>query len=109
MSDTYEKIYAVVRKIPHGCVATYGQVARLAGIPRQARQVGYALHASSGKHDLPWHRVINAKGEVSTRSDPSCNGLQRQLLEDEGVVFNRNARVSLENYRWQPGLLNNHQ
>jgi methylated-DNA-protein-cysteine methyltransferase-like protein len=96
-------IYDVVYRIPHGKVATYGQVAALAGLPRRARQVGYALAAAGGPEDLPWHRVVNAKGEISPRSDPDGHeDLQRRLLENEGVVFDGNGRLSLPAYRWNP-------
>ena len=100
-SSSYDKIYAVVRRIPAGAVATYGQVARLAGLPGHARQVGYALHALPGGSRVPWHRVINAKGQVSPRADPDWVHYQRQLLEEEGVPFDENGRVDLESVRWQ--------
>ncbi|MGB9150853.1 MAG: MGMT family protein [Burkholderiales bacterium] len=98
----YERIYAAVKKIPRGKVATYGQVALLAGMGRHARQVGYALHALPDGKKIPWHRVINAKGEISARSSGDHDQLQRVLLEKEGVVFSLNGRVSLEKYRWRP-------
>lgn len=100
-SSTYERIYKTVRRIPAGRVATYGQIATLAGLPRQARQVGYAL---SGLKDdsVPWHRVVNAKGEISRRADSGYEDYQRILLEQEGVVFDKNGRISLEKYRWRP-------
>jgi len=97
----YERIYAVIRRIPRGRVATYGEIARLAGIPRHARQVGYALAALT-RDDVPWHRVINAKGEVSARAAPGADAVQRRLLEREGVVFDEAARVSLARFGW-PG------
>jgi methylated-DNA-protein-cysteine methyltransferase-like protein len=97
--SSYQRIYRVVAKIPRGRVATYGQVAELADLPRAARQVGYALAAL---HDqkLPWHRVLNAAGEVSARSEPQFEGLQRAMLEREGVKFDARGRVSLAHYRW---------
>jgi methylated-DNA-protein-cysteine methyltransferase-like protein len=98
----YRRIYRVVRRIPRGSVATYGQIAVLAGFPRQARQVGYALHALRRGSDVPWQRVINAKGEVSERSTPGCEGLQRAALESEGVVFDSRGRVNLGRYQWRP-------
>ena len=85
-NSTYDRIYRVVRRIPHGRVATYGQVAALAGFPRHARQVGYALHALLAHTRVPWHRVINAKGEVSRRSVPGWEQEQRFRLEGEGEV-----------------------
>ena len=75
-SDLRARIYEVVERIPHGRVATYGQVAALAGAPRHARQVGYALYDLPSGQSLPWHRVINAKGEVSPRSEPGWEGFQ---------------------------------
>ncbi|MEM8995648.1 MAG: MGMT family protein [Acidobacteriota bacterium] len=101
-SDSYRRIYEVVLHIPEGRVATYGQVAELAGLPGHARQVGYALHALRDD-DVPWQRVINAKGEVSPRSEPGREGLQRAILESEGVAFKANGRIDLERYRWRPG------
>ena len=80
-SPTYRRIYAVVARIPKGCVATYGQIAKLAGLGRHARQVGYALHATPEDVVIPWHRVINAQGEVSLRKMPGCDRYQRALLE----------------------------
>lgn len=101
-SRTYLRIYGVVRRIPRGRVATYGQVAALAGLPGHARQVGYALHALSPGSRLPWHRVINAKGEVSRRRRPGDELSQRLLLEREGVRFDARGRVALTRIRWSP-------
>jgi methylated-DNA-protein-cysteine methyltransferase-like protein len=99
----WPRVYAVVARIPCGRVATYGQVAALAGLPRQARLVGYALHGLPAGSHLPWHRVINAQGRVSARSEPGVSeGLQRHLLEDEGVTFDERERVDLRRYRWRP-------
>lgn len=98
----YARIYAVVREIPRGRVATYGQVAALAGMPGQARQVGYALHALPDEEEVPWHRVINAQGRVSTRAEPFEESIQRQLLEREGLHFDASGRTDLERYRWKP-------
>jgi methylated-DNA-protein-cysteine methyltransferase related protein len=97
---TYKTIYKIVAKIPYGRVATYGQIAKLAGIPGQARQVGYALSAVTDNH-IPWHRVINAKGEISPRSDSAFAILQHELLEHEGVKFNSQGKISLHLYRWK--------
>ncbi len=102
-SDSYEKIYAVVRRIPEGKVATYGQVAELAGLKGHARQVGYALHALPEAHEVPWQRVVNAKGQVSTRAEPLMEEVQRSLLEAEGVEFGRGLRLDLARHRWRPG------
>lgn len=100
--STYAAIYAVVRRIPAGRVATYGQVAELAGIRRGARQAGYALHALPSATAVPWHRVINAQGAVSARSGDGDALAQRLLLEREGVRFDAHGRVSLRRYRWTP-------
>src|SRR5690606_19840182 len=85
----YRRIYAIVRRIPRGRVATYGQIAELAGLAGHARQVGYALSAlgsrSKAHADVPWQRVVNARGEVSLRAEVGWDEIQRSLLEDEGV------------------------
>ena len=99
--DTYARIFAVVRTIPRGCVATYGQIAALAGLPRNARQVGYALSALEDD-GVPWQRVINAKGEISGRGSPEREEVQRGFLEDEGVEFDAKGRVDLRRFRWNP-------
>ena len=99
---SYERIYAVVCRIPRGRVATYGQVAAVTGLPGRARQVGYALHALPQGSDVPWQRVINAKGEVSPRSEPGYDNYQRHLLEEEGVTFDGRGRLDLDRFRWDP-------
>jgi len=101
-TSSYQRIYATVQDIPAGRVATYGQIANLAGLAGHARQVGYALHATPAKLAIPWHRVINSRGEVSPRSEPGWEGYQRHLLEEEGVEFNLRGRVDLKRFRWQP-------
>lgn len=98
----YARIYAVVRRIPRGRVATYGQVAELAGLAGRARQVGYALHALPAGSTVPWHRVINAAGGVSRRAAPGDELAQRQLLEREGVRFDPRGRVRLASASWRP-------
>jgi methylated-DNA-protein-cysteine methyltransferase-like protein len=97
-----ERIYRSVRRIPRGRVATYGQIADLAGLGGHARQVGYALHALGPGSGIPWHRVINARGAVSARSAPGFERVQRELLEREGVRFDAGGRVDLSRYRWRP-------
>ena len=102
-SPAYRAIYAVVRRIPRGRVATYGQVASVAGLDGHARLVGYALHALPDGAPLPWHRVVNARGTVSRRRSGSAPGArQRRLLEGEGVRFDGEGRLSLEVFRWRP-------
>jgi methylated-DNA-protein-cysteine methyltransferase related protein len=100
-SDNYQRIYAVVRRIPRGRVASYGQVAELAGIPRHARQVGYALHHLPSESEVPWQRVLNAAGEVAKRAYPEDARWQRDLLEEEGVEFDARGRV-LPRFFWKP-------
>lgn len=100
MSDNYERIYAAVRRIPRGRVATYGQVAELAGLPRHARQVGYALHSLPDKSDVPWQRVVNSQGAVSPRAVPGFEDEQRTLLEREGVVFGPTGRIPMARFQW---------
>ena len=101
-ASRYELIYAVVRRIPRGKVATYGQVAELAGLERHARMAGYALHALPDHTTVPWHRVINAQGRLSLRADGEGSVLrQRFLLEEEGVVFDLGGRVSLKRFGWK--------
>jgi methylated-DNA-protein-cysteine methyltransferase-like protein len=102
MSENYQRIYAVVRRIPRGRVATYGQIAGLAGLPRHARQVGYALHSLSDEDAVPWQRVVNASGEVSPRCHPYAVLQQRQLLEREGVIFGANEKIPLARFQWKP-------
>ncbi|MGE0640146.1 MAG: MGMT family protein [Thermoanaerobaculia bacterium] len=100
----WSRFYRVIARIPPGRVATYGQISALAGLPRHARQVGYALAALPDDSDLPWQRVVNARGEVSPRggADLGRSGFQRHLLEEEGVVFDLSGRIDLERFRWRP-------
>lgn len=95
--EVLQRLRAVVDSIPPGRVATYGQVAREAGLPRHARHVGSALRSLPPGSALPWHRVLNARGAISERP---CEGFtrQRSLLEAEGVVFDRHGRVDLERF-----------
>ena len=102
-SDTYLAIYAVVGRIPEGSVATYGQVAGLAGLPGRARLVGYALSALAGRSTIPWHRVVNAQGRISPRSCGSDADMEQRLrLEHEGVSFDAGGRIPLERFLWRP-------
>ena len=94
-------IYAVIRRIPKGWVATYGQVAAMAGLPRRARLVGTVLQQLGRNTDLPWHRVVNAKGEISfSLSRNGSDALQQRLLKKEGVKFDARNRFDLERFRW---------
>jgi len=101
-SSRYPRIYEVVRRIPRGRVATYGQVATLAELPGCARQVGYALHALPDESRVPWQRVVNARGEISLRREPGIEPFQKQLLEAEGVEFDSRGRIDLARVQWRP-------
>ena len=97
----YTRYYDVVRRIPPGSVSTYGGVARAAGLPGRARQVGYAMAALPDDSDVPWHRVVNVRGEVSRRSaGRAFESLQRAMLEAEGVDFDARGRIDLTRYGW---------
>jgi methylated-DNA-protein-cysteine methyltransferase-like protein len=100
-SPTYRRIYSVVRRIPRGRVASYGDVARRAGLAGRARQVGYAMHALPSGTRIPWHRVVNAKGEISRRSRGGGELTQRILLEREGVRFNARGRIDASRFAWR--------
>jgi methylated-DNA-protein-cysteine methyltransferase-like protein len=95
------RIWAVVRRVPRGRVATYGQIATIAGLDGHARQVGYALAALPQGSDVPWHRIVNSFGEISARSGGDSHELQRLLLEAEGVEFDSKGRIDLRRYRWE--------
>ncbi len=102
-TKTYEKIYAVVRLIPVGQVATYGQVAELAGLGGKARLVGYALFRVELDQDVPWQRVVNAKGEISRSPARYGNDdYQQVLLQAEGIAFDAKDRIDLKKYLWRP-------
>jgi methylated-DNA-protein-cysteine methyltransferase-like protein len=105
--NVYERIYNTVRLIPVGKVATYGQIAELSNLAGKARLVGYALYrVDMQKDDIPWHRVVNAKGEISR--SPLRYGtdyLQRSLLESEGIIFSDAGKINLQEYLWRPEVL----
>jgi len=97
----HARVFAVVRRVPAGHVTTYGQVAAALGSARVARQVGFAMAGACHADEyVPWHRVVNAKGAVSTRSGGDGAEDQRELLEAEGVEFSASGRVDLNRYRW---------
>jgi len=100
--ESHRRVYAVVASIPEGRVATYGQVAALAGYPRAARMAGRALAALDGESDLPWHRVINAHGTISPRGEPVVEHVQRLMLEEEGVELGPGGRIDLDRFGWDP-------
>ena len=97
-----QAVVALIKRIPRGKIATYGQIATLAGNPRAARQVARIIHALSEKEKLPWHRVVNREGRIALSPGRGCE-LQRSLLEAEGVHFTADNRIELENYQWTPG------
>lgn len=109
-SSFFEQVYRIVRHIPPGRVATYGQIARLLGMPHAARTVGWALRGLPDGSDVPWQRVINAQGAISLGHYGAA--VQRALLEEEGIVFDDHGRLDLSVYGWtgpdlveHPGLL----
>lgn len=99
--SVFKKIYEVVRCIPEGRVATYGQVATLAGNPRWARVVGYALHNNPAPGIIPCHRVVNRDGKVAEAFAFGGGKTQRELLEKEGIVFSADGTVDLKKYIWK--------
>ena len=101
----YQKVYQLTKKIPKGKVATYGQIASLISTPRAARMVGWALHVGADKHKVPWQRVINSKGIISTTCLDHPKEHQADLLRSEGVkVINQdeNYYINLKEYLWHP-------
>ena len=103
MTDFHERVLAVVRAIPRGTVLPYGEVATLAGTPRAARAVGSVLRTRTEPGDeVPWQRVINAQGRISSRGDVVRATLQRDLLEAEGVEFDASDTIDLARFGWRP-------
>ncbi len=105
----YQLVYELVARIPYGRVMTYGQIAIILGRPSAARAVGYALHQLPSGSNIPWQRVINAKGKISPRGagdllhEPS---LQQILLEEEGLEFDSERKIDLDSYLWEPEHFN---
>lgn len=99
--STFQRIYEVVREIPYGTVATYGQIASLAGNRRWARVVGYALHSNPDPDTIPCYRVVNAKGEVSRAFAFGGENRQRDLLKQEGVIFLEDGCVDMKQCQWK--------
>lgn len=96
--ELYAMVYETVRDIPEGNVATYGQIAKLMGLPRHARHVGFALANLSNNHNVPWHRVVNARGQLHQRRNSTTT--QRQLLVGEGITFTTIGNVNLKKHQW---------
>ncbi|MEK4487563.1 MGMT family protein [Psychrobacillus sp. FSL H8-0484] len=103
MNPFTERVIQIIKAIPQGKVMTYGQIAKEAGSPRGARQVVRILHAMSAKHKLPWHRVINIKGEIAIPDEETAYS-QRAMLEAEGVCFRSNGLVDLKKSRYVPEI-----
>ena len=97
MQPFTQTVIAIIRSIPPGRVMTYGRIAALAGNPRAARQVARILHAMSAKYGLPWHRVVNGRGEIAI-ADEEGRFLQRRYLQEEGVAFGPDGRIDLGKY-----------
>ncbi|PFA63300.1 DNA methyltransferase [Bacillus sp. AFS015802] len=102
MKPFTEEVVKIIQRIPHGRVMTYGQIAALAGSPRAARQVVRILHSMSEKYKLPWHRVLNSKGEIGFRDEEQLL-TQRLSLEAEGVQFIGENRIEMKAYQYIPG------
>jgi len=97
----HQRAIAIIKKIPQGKVATYGQIASLAGRPGAARQVVRILHSSSAKAQLPWHRIVNRHGHISLRPGSGYE-LQKALLEAEGVIFDVSNAIDFARHLWSP-------
>jgi methylated-DNA-protein-cysteine methyltransferase related protein len=97
-----DEIYEAIRQIPRGTVATYGQIAQLAGLPSHARMVGWAMRSHPEGVDIPWYRVVNSGGRSSLPPGGEGARLQRSLLEAEGVEFSEEGRISLRRFQWRP-------
>jgi len=100
-SSFTERVKDIIKKIPRGKVATYGQIAAYAGNPRGARQVVRILHSSSGKDKLPWHRVVNRQGRIGLKPSHGYE-IQRELLRKEGIRFDKNDTIDFDLYLWSP-------
>ena len=102
MTGTFQQeVKKIIKAIPPGRVATYGQIAGMAGQPRAARQVVRILHSCSRQDQLPWHRVINRQGRISLQPGQGYE-IQKAMLEDEGIEFDANDSIDLNRYLWQP-------
>ena len=97
----FQRFYALVDSIPKGRLATYGQIAKEAGLPRHARHVGHALRQLAAGSKLPWHRVISSNGQIAQRPGAS-QSKQIQRLRSEGIKVSASGRIKLATYRWNP-------
>ncbi|KPK99667.1 MAG: DNA methyltransferase [candidate division Zixibacteria bacterium SM23_73_3] len=96
-----QRVKDIIKKIPQGKVATYGQIAAYAGNPRAARQVVRILHSSARKDKLPWHRIVNREGRIALKSNYGYE-IQKELLRKEGIKFDKNDFIDFERYLWSP-------
>jgi methylated-DNA-protein-cysteine methyltransferase-like protein len=96
-----QRVKDVIKKVPKGKVATYGQIAALAGNPRAARQVVRILHSSSQKDKLPWYRIVNRQGRIALKPGYGYE-IQRELLRKEGIRFDENDTIDFDRYLWSP-------
>ncbi len=97
----HDRVVAAIRAVPRGKIATYGQIAAIAGSPRAARQVVRVLHSSSRKHKLPWHRIVNSQGKISLKPGQGYEE-QKARLETEGIQFIDDDRIDLAKFQWIP-------
>lgn len=104
--NTFEKIYKVVKQIPYGKVATYGQIAYLCGNPHLSQIVGYALHANSDSENIPCFRIVNRFGKLAPSFAFGGESVQKELLMNEGITFIDENTVDLEKHLWEPTELN---
>ncbi len=100
-TEPFNSFVALIKSVPNGKVATYGQIAKLADYPGYARQVVWALHSGTRKYKLPWHRIISSQGRIATMDDRS-QILQKRLLIQEGVDVSPYFKINLEDYLWKP-------
>lgn len=98
----FDEVYDIVRKIPKGKVATYGQIAKMQGNPKRAKIVGWALHKNPYFGEVPCHRVVNRNGEISSGFAFGGMTVQKKMLEEEGIIFDENSKINLSKYLWKP-------
>ncbi len=103
MNPFTKNVITIIQSIPKGRIMTYGQIATLAGNSRGARQVARILHSMSRNYNLPWHRVVNARGEIAIKDDEG-HFVQVALLKDEGIEVDEKDRIDVEKYRWNSGM-----
>ncbi|MNL18003.1 methylated-DNA--protein-cysteine methyltransferase [compost metagenome] len=101
MTEFSAAVISLIQKVPAGKIATYGQIAKLAGKPQGARGVAWILNSSSKAHKLPWQRILNSSGKISFPVDSAEYRKQRKLLENEGIVFGDNGQIDLKKFQWK--------